>query len=63
MAAGALDAIDAVELVNLRGKLMAEACSKQEVGMMVSLGLSDDAVEELMCNAKRSRTPNMGGKL
>ena len=52
VAAGALDAIDAVELVNLRGKLMAEACSKQEVGMMVSLGLSDDAVEEL-CAAQR----------
>ena len=52
VAAGALDAIDAVELVNLRGKLMAEACSKQEVGMMVSLGLSDEAVEEL-CAAQR----------
>jgi [acyl-carrier-protein] S-malonyltransferase len=52
VAAGALDAVDAVELVNLRGKLMAEACSKQEVGMMVSLGLLDDAVEEL-CAAQR----------
>ena len=52
VAAGALDAIDAVELVNLRGKLMAEACSKQEVGMMVSLGLSDEAVEEL-CAVQR----------
>jgi len=54
VAAGALDAIDAVELVNLRGKLMAEACSKQEVGMMVSLGLSDDAVEEL-CATQREK--------
>ena len=52
VAAGALDAIDAVELVNLRGKLMAEACAKQEVGMMVSLGLSDEAVEEL-CASQR----------
>ena len=52
VATGALDAVDAVELVNLRGKLMAEACSKQEVGMMVSLGLSDDAVEEL-CATQR----------
>ena len=52
VASGALDAIDAVELVNLRGKLMAEACSKQEVGMMVSLGLSDEAVEEL-CATQR----------
>jgi len=52
VASGALDAIDAVELVNLRGKLMAEACSKQEVGMLVSLGLSDEAVEEV-CDAQR----------
>ena len=52
VASGALDAIDAVELVNLRGKLMAEACSKQEVGMLVSLGLSDDAVEAV-CDAQR----------
>jgi len=49
---GALDAIDAVELVNLRGKLMAEACSKQEVGMMVSLGLADEVVERI-CEEQR----------
>ena len=53
VAANAIDAIDAVELVNLRGKLMAEACSKQEVGMLVSLGLSDEAVEEV-CDAQRA---------
>jgi len=52
VASGALDAIDAVELVNLRGKLMAEACSKQEVGMMVSLGLSDEVVETI-CEEQR----------
>jgi [acyl-carrier-protein] S-malonyltransferase len=52
VASGALDAVDAVELVNLRGKLMAEACSKQEVGMMVSLGLSDEAVEQI-CEEQR----------
>ncbi len=52
VASGALDAIDAVELVNLRGKLMAEACSKQEVGMMVSLGLSDEVVEQI-CQEQR----------
>ena len=52
VASGALDAIDAVELVNLRGKLMAEACSKQEVGMMVSLGLSDEVVERI-CQEQR----------
>ncbi|CAA6806249.1 MAG: Malonyl CoA-acyl carrier protein transacylase (EC [uncultured Sulfurovum sp.] len=53
VAAGALDAIDAVELVNLRGKLMADACSKQEVGMMVSLGLSDEVVETI-CEEQRA---------
>ncbi len=52
VASGALDAIDAVELVNLRGKLMAEACSKQEVGMLVSLGLSDEVVERI-CQEQR----------
>ncbi len=49
---GAIDAIDAVELVNLRGKLMAEACSGQDVGMLVSLGLSDEVVEEI-CDTQR----------
>ena len=53
VASGALDAIDAVELVNLRGKLMAEACSTQAVGMMVSLGLSDEVVEEI-CEEQRA---------
>jgi [acyl-carrier-protein] S-malonyltransferase len=47
VAAEALDATDAVELVNLRGKLMAEACSTQAVGMMVSLGLKDEVVETI----------------
>ena len=54
VASGALDTIDAVELVNLRGQLMAEACSKQEVGMMVSLGLADEIVEEI-CEAQRAQ--------
>jgi [acyl-carrier-protein] S-malonyltransferase len=49
---GALDAIDAVELVNLRGKLMAQACEGQDVGMLVSLGLDDETVEKI-CEAQR----------
>jgi len=52
VAVGALDAIDAVELVNLRGKYMAEACKTQPVGMLVSLGLSDEAVEAV-CQSRR----------
>ena len=46
-AVGALDVIDAVELVNLRGKLMAQACEGQDVGMLVSLGLDDETVEKI----------------
>jgi len=53
VAVGALDPIDAVELVNLRGKLMAEACAGQDVGMMVSLGLDDEVVEEI-CEKQRA---------
>ena len=52
VAAGALDAVDAVELVNLRGRLMAEACAGADVGMMVSLGLGDEVVEEI-CDRQR----------
>ncbi len=51
-AVGALGPIDAVELVNLRGTLMAEACAGQDVGMMVSLGLDDATVEEI-CATQR----------
>lgn len=54
VASGALDAIDGVELVNLRGKLMAEACSKQEVGMLVSLGLSDEVVEQICAEQREA---------
>jgi [acyl-carrier-protein] S-malonyltransferase len=54
VATGALDAIDGVELVNLRGKLMADACSKQEVGMLVSLGLKDEVVETI-CQKQRDK--------
>jgi len=52
VAVGAIDAIDAVALVNLRGKLMAEACEGQDVGMLVSLGLDDESVERI-CQEQR----------
>lgn len=54
VASGAIDAIDAVELVNLRGKLMSDACSKQEVGMLVSLGLDDATVEKICSDAREN---------
>ena len=53
-AVGALDPVDGVELVNLRGQLMAQACEGQDVGMMVSLGLDDEVVEEI-CAAQREQ--------
>ncbi len=51
-AVGAFDINDAVSLVNKRGYLMSKACEGQDVGMLVSLGLSDEAVEELCQNAR-----------
>ena len=51
---GAIDPIDAVELVNLRGKLMAEACAGQDVGMMVSLGLGDEVVEKICAEQREA---------
>lgn len=52
VAVGAIDAIDAVALVNLRGKLMAQACEGEDVGMLVSLGLDDESVERI-CQEQR----------
>jgi len=49
---GALEINDAVKLVNKRGSLMAKACEGQDVGMLVSLGLSDEVVEGL-CKEQR----------
>jgi len=51
-AVGALEATDAVALVNLRGKLMAQACEGEDVGMLVSLGLDDETVERI-CQEQR----------
>jgi len=46
-ASGAIDYIDAVELVHKRGKLMSEACADIEAGMMALVGIADDAVESV----------------
>ena len=50
---GALDIIDGVELTHNRGKFMSEACSGIDVGMMVLLGLSDEAVEDITLKAQQ----------
>ncbi len=51
-AAGAIDYVDAVELVHKRGSLMQRACESIEAGMMAILGLEDAVVEELCANAQ-----------
>lgn len=52
VSAGALDALDGVELVRHRGAFMQEASDGKSVGMMVLLGLSDDGAE-IVCERKR----------
>jgi [acyl-carrier-protein] S-malonyltransferase len=51
-ASGAIDYIDAVELVHNRGKLMQEACDDIEAGMMVLVGLDDSSVEKVCQEAQ-----------
>jgi len=41
-ASGAIDYVDAVELVHRRGQLMQDACSDIDAGMMALVGLDDD---------------------
>lgn len=51
-ASGAIDYIDAVELVHNRGKYMQEACEKIEAGMMAIVGLDDASVEKICVDAQ-----------
>ncbi|MDD2829309.1 MAG: ACP S-malonyltransferase [Sulfuricurvum sp.] len=50
-ASGAIDYVDAVELVHKRGLLMQQACEGISAGMMVILGLDDAKVEEICLSA------------
>ena len=52
-ASGAIDYVDAVELVHNRGKLMQEACDDINAGMMVLVGLDDASVEKV-CTAAQA---------
>ncbi len=47
VAAGAIDYLDAVELVHRRGLFMTEACSGAGAGMMALVGLDDATVESI----------------
>ena len=51
-ASGAIDYVDAVELVHKRGALMQEACDGIDAGMMVLVGLDDKSVEDVCAKAQ-----------
>jgi [acyl-carrier-protein] S-malonyltransferase len=46
-ASGAIDYVDAVELVHRRGQLMQDACSDIDAGMMAIVGLDDNSIEDI----------------
>lgn len=50
-ASGAIDYVDAVELVHKRGMLMQNACADINAGMMAILGLEDGVVESICAQA------------
>jgi len=51
-ASGAIDYVDAVELVHKRGSLMQAACDGIDAGMMVLVGLDDGSVEKICQEAQ-----------
>ncbi|MBU1927474.1 ACP S-malonyltransferase [bacterium] len=53
-ASGAIDYIDAVELVHKRGALMQSACEEIEAGMMALVGIADAAVESVCAEAQKN---------
>lgn len=52
-ASGAIDYVDAVELVHKRGALMQGACEEIEAGMMAIVGLDDFSVEKICADAQK----------
>lgn len=52
VSAGALDYLDAIELVHKRGLFMVDACSNADAGMMALVGMDDKAVEDI-CHEQR----------
>jgi len=53
-ASGAIDYVDAVELVHKRGSLMQSACDSIEAGMMAIVGLDDESVEKICADAQEA---------
>ncbi|AXH10300.1 [acyl-carrier-protein] S-malonyltransferase [Malaciobacter halophilus] len=54
VSAGAIDYLDALELVHKRGKFMNDACAGSGAGMMALVGLDDEKVETL-CKEQREK--------
>jgi len=52
VASGAIDYLDAVELVYKRGLFMSEACEGAGAGMMALVGLDDDTVESMTASQR-----------
>jgi [acyl-carrier-protein] S-malonyltransferase len=52
-AVGAINYLDAVELVHKRGLFMKEACEEINAGMMALIGLSDESVEDIINKANK----------
>ena len=51
-ASGAIDYLDAIDLVFKRGLFMSEACEDKNAGMMALLGLGDEVVQTLIKTAQ-----------
>ncbi len=51
-ASGAIDYVDAIELVHKRGSFMQSACDEIEAGMMAIVGLDDESVEKICSDAQ-----------
>ncbi|WP_419776904.1 ACP S-malonyltransferase [Malaciobacter marinus] len=54
VSAGAIDYLDAIELVHKRGKFMNDACAGAGAGMMALVGLDDEQVEEICENQRKN---------
>ena len=53
VASGAIDYLDAIELVHKRGLFMNEACAGAGAGMMALVGLDDEKVESLTASQRK----------
>jgi [acyl-carrier-protein] S-malonyltransferase len=58
-AAGAMDYLDAVELVHKRGSLMQSACEGIDAGMMAIVGLDDESVERICTDARNKENKSV----